>query len=155
MTLHRALRGLPEVRAGADLAQLLAGALGAAALTLRADDVLVVAQKIVSKAEGRLVALSSVVPGARALELAALTGKDPRLVELILSESSEVRARGAGCAHRAPSPRVRDGQRRHRPLQPRRPATQAAKCCCCRWTRTARPRRCAQRWAHAPGVAPG
>ncbi len=84
------LRGLPEVRAGADLAQLLAGALGAAALTVRADDVLVVAQKIVSKAEGRLVALSSVVPGARALELAALTGKDPRLVELILSESSAV-----------------------------------------------------------------
>jgi coenzyme F420-0:L-glutamate ligase/coenzyme F420-1:gamma-L-glutamate ligase len=85
-----ALRGLPEVRAGTDLAQLLAGALGAAALALRADDVLVVAQKIVSKAEARLVALSSVVPGARALELAGVTGKDPRLVELILRESTAV-----------------------------------------------------------------
>ena len=85
-----ALRGIPEVRSGADLAQLLAGALGSAGLTLRADDVLVVAQKVVSKAEGRLVALSSVIPGARALELARLTGKDARLVELVLAESSEV-----------------------------------------------------------------
>ncbi len=84
------LRGLPEVGPGTDLAQLLAGALRAAALALRADDVLVVAQKIVSKAEARLVALSSVVPGARALELAGVTGKDPRLVELILSESTAV-----------------------------------------------------------------
>ena len=49
-----------------------------------------VAQKIVSKAEARLVALGSVVPGARALELAGVTGKDPRLVELILSESAAV-----------------------------------------------------------------
>jgi coenzyme F420-0:L-glutamate ligase / coenzyme F420-1:gamma-L-glutamate ligase len=85
-----ALRGIPEVRSGADLAQLLAGALSSAGLTLRADDVLVVAQKIVSKAEGRLVALSTVIPGARALELARLTGKDARLVELVLAESSEV-----------------------------------------------------------------
>jgi coenzyme F420-0:L-glutamate ligase / coenzyme F420-1:gamma-L-glutamate ligase len=84
------LRGLPEVGPGTDLAQLLAGALRAAALALRADDVLVVAQKIVSKAEARLVALSSVVPGARALELAGVTGKDPRLIELILSESTAV-----------------------------------------------------------------
>ena len=82
------------MRTGADLAQLLAGGTRPpAGLTLRADDVLVVAQKIVSKAEGRLVALSSVIPGARALELAALTGKDARLVELVLGESSEVRAR--------------------------------------------------------------
>lgn len=85
-----ALREIPEVRCGADLPQLLAQALDAAALRLRAEDVLVVAQKIVSKAEGRLVALSSVVPGARALELARVTGKDARLVELILGESSAV-----------------------------------------------------------------
>ena len=85
-----ALRDIPEVRRGADLAQLLARALSAAAVTLRSDDVLVVAQKIVSKAEGRLVALSAVEPGARALELARVTGKDARLVELILGESSAV-----------------------------------------------------------------
>ena len=85
-----ALPGIPEVHSGADLAQLLAAALGAADLALRPDDVLVVAQKIVSKAEGRLVPLAPVVPGARALELARVTGKDARLVELILGESSEV-----------------------------------------------------------------
>ena len=85
-----ALPGVPEVLPGSDLAALLAGALEAAALELRAHDVLVVAQKIVSKAEGRYVTLSSVQPQARALELAAITGKDPRLIELILAESSEV-----------------------------------------------------------------
>jgi coenzyme F420-0:L-glutamate ligase / coenzyme F420-1:gamma-L-glutamate ligase len=84
------LRGIPEVRPGADLAQLLQSALSAAAVVLRPDDVLVVAQKIVSKAEGRLVRLDTVRPGARAQELAAVTGKDARLVELILGESSEV-----------------------------------------------------------------
>jgi coenzyme F420-0:L-glutamate ligase / coenzyme F420-1:gamma-L-glutamate ligase len=85
-----ALRGIPEVRAGTDLSQVLEAALGAAGIALRADDVLVVAQKIVSKAEGRLVTLASVVPGARAQELAAVTGKDARLIELILAESTEV-----------------------------------------------------------------
>jgi coenzyme F420-0:L-glutamate ligase / coenzyme F420-1:gamma-L-glutamate ligase len=84
------LRGIPEVRPGADLPRLLEAALAGLQIALRADDVLVVAQKIVSKAEGRLVALASVAPGARALELAALTGKDARLVELILAESTEV-----------------------------------------------------------------
>ena len=57
---------------------------------LLASDVLVVAQKIVSKAEGRYVRLADVVPGARASELATLTGKDARLIELILAESTEV-----------------------------------------------------------------
>jgi coenzyme F420-0:L-glutamate ligase / coenzyme F420-1:gamma-L-glutamate ligase len=84
------LRAIPEVRPGDDLARLLADALSAAGIQLRAHDVLVVAQKIVSKAEGRLVALASVVPGARAQELAVVTGKDARLIELILAESSEV-----------------------------------------------------------------
>ncbi len=84
------LRDIPEVLPGTDLSRLLATALAAAGLTARADDVLVVAQKIVSKAEGRLVALASVVPGAHAQELATVTGKDARLVELILAESTEV-----------------------------------------------------------------
>jgi coenzyme F420-0:L-glutamate ligase/coenzyme F420-1:gamma-L-glutamate ligase len=85
-----ALRGMPEVTPGSDLAALLAGALEAAGLALRSGDVLVVAQKVVSKAEDRYVALDSITPQARALELAAITGKDPRLIELILGESSEV-----------------------------------------------------------------
>jgi coenzyme F420-0:L-glutamate ligase / coenzyme F420-1:gamma-L-glutamate ligase len=85
-----ALPGLPEVGAGSDLEALLAEALAAMRMTLLRGDVLVVAQKIVSKAEGRSVELASVVPGPRALELAAVTRKDPHLVELILSESTAV-----------------------------------------------------------------
>lgn len=85
-----ALQGIPEVSPGSDLAALLAAALIASQLTPVAGDVLVVAQKIVSKAEGRLVDLASAVPGPRAQELAAVTRKDARLVELILSESTEV-----------------------------------------------------------------
>ncbi|MBS0366133.1 MAG: coenzyme F420-0:L-glutamate ligase [Proteobacteria bacterium] len=89
LTLY-ALHGLPEVRATSPLARLLGDALVGQALRPTAADILVVAQKIVSKAEGRLVDLATVQPGARALELARATGKDPRLVELILAESSEV-----------------------------------------------------------------
>jgi coenzyme F420-0:L-glutamate ligase/coenzyme F420-1:gamma-L-glutamate ligase len=81
-----ALPDIPQVRAGADLAALLLSAAG----QLSDGDVLVVAHKIVSKAEGRTVALDDVEPGARAVELAAEHGKDARLVEVILRESSEV-----------------------------------------------------------------
>jgi coenzyme F420-0:L-glutamate ligase/coenzyme F420-1:gamma-L-glutamate ligase len=89
LTLN-ALRGIPEVLPGSDLAALLQGALAASGISLRAGDVLVVAQKIVSKAEGRYVDLAGVAPRAQALELATLTGKDARLIELILRESTEV-----------------------------------------------------------------
>jgi len=89
-----ALDGIPEVRAGDDLAALLRAALARCDLRVRDGDVLVIAQKIVSKSEGRVVALDEVAPGQRALGLARLTGKDPRLVELILRESvSVLRAR--------------------------------------------------------------
>jgi coenzyme F420-0:L-glutamate ligase / coenzyme F420-1:gamma-L-glutamate ligase len=84
------IRGLPEVAPGADLAALLIAALADMPLAPLEGDVLVVAQKIVSKSESRLVDLASVVPGARAQELAAVTRKDARLVEVILSESTEV-----------------------------------------------------------------
>jgi coenzyme F420-0:L-glutamate ligase/coenzyme F420-1:gamma-L-glutamate ligase len=57
---------------------------------LQTGDVLAIAQKIISKAEGRLVSLATVTPGARALEVAAQTNKDPRIVELILQESDEI-----------------------------------------------------------------
>jgi coenzyme F420-0:L-glutamate ligase/coenzyme F420-1:gamma-L-glutamate ligase len=83
--------GLPEVQPGDDLAALLDQALRASAEThLRDGDVLVVTQKIVSKAENRYVDLAGVEPGAGALELAQRCCKDPRVVELVLRESSEV-----------------------------------------------------------------
>ena len=80
------LTGLPEIRPGDDLPALLAAHLA----ELRAGDILVVAQKIVSKAEGRFVALGDVVPSPEALSLAREVRKDARLVELVLRESVEV-----------------------------------------------------------------
>jgi coenzyme F420-0:L-glutamate ligase/coenzyme F420-1:gamma-L-glutamate ligase len=85
-----ALPDLPMVQAGDDLAGLLSAAMTRAGLAPQSGDVLAVAQKIVSKAEGRSIALASVQPSAAARELAAQTGKDARLVELILSESQYV-----------------------------------------------------------------
>jgi coenzyme F420-0:L-glutamate ligase/coenzyme F420-1:gamma-L-glutamate ligase len=85
-----ALEGIPEIEPGAALAPLLLQAIEWAGMRLEAGDVLVLAQKIVSKAEGRQVRLADVEPSARALELGLLTGKDPRLVELMLRESHEV-----------------------------------------------------------------
>jgi coenzyme F420-0:L-glutamate ligase/coenzyme F420-1:gamma-L-glutamate ligase len=84
------LHGIPEIERGTALAPLLLQAVERAGLALEDGDVLVLAQKIVSKAEGRQVKLGDVVPSARALELAAVTGKDARLVELIVRESREV-----------------------------------------------------------------
>jgi coenzyme F420-0:L-glutamate ligase/coenzyme F420-1:gamma-L-glutamate ligase len=83
-----ALTGIPMVRQGDDIAALVVGALGSR--ELRGGDVIVVAQKIVSKAEGRTVDLATVTPSAEATSLAAKVGKDPRLVEVILSESTRV-----------------------------------------------------------------
>lgn len=82
------IRDLPEVRPGVPLAALLAERM--ASLCPQEGDVLVVTQKIVSKAEGRFVSLRDVMPSARALELAGTTSKDARLVELVLREASEV-----------------------------------------------------------------
>ena len=98
MTLAaEALPGMPEIRRGDDLGALLREA--AARLPdpgLRPDDVLAVAHKAVAKAEGRVVPLSGVLPGAEARKLAAEHGKDPRLVELILAESVELVRADAG-----------------------------------------------------------
>jgi coenzyme F420-0:L-glutamate ligase/coenzyme F420-1:gamma-L-glutamate ligase len=96
MIAARALPGLPEVRAGDDLAALIAtarAALDPAPPTgFGPGEVLVVAHKVVSKAEGRVVALADVEPSARALELTARLGgeKDPRHVEVVLHESAEI-----------------------------------------------------------------
>lgn len=85
-----ALAGLPEILPGADLAALIRAALVAQSIELRVDDLLVVAQKIVSKAEGRRRLLGDIRPSRAAEELAAVVCKDPRFVELVLAESSEV-----------------------------------------------------------------
>ncbi|MDW8258354.1 MAG: coenzyme F420-0:L-glutamate ligase [Gammaproteobacteria bacterium] len=81
---------MPEVRCGDPLDELLADRLRRDGWTLQAFDILVVAQKIVSKAEGRQRDLDDVAPTAQAERLAALTGKDPRLVQLVLDESTAV-----------------------------------------------------------------
>jgi len=85
-----ALPDFPLVQPGDDLAALILRGLQAAQIQLADGDVLAVAQKIVSKAEGRTVRLSQVTASARAQELAALTHKDARFVEVVLSESKEV-----------------------------------------------------------------
>jgi len=84
------MEGLPEVAAGDALGELIVRGLADMGEELRAGDVVVVSQKVVSKAEGRTVDLADVEPGERALELAGRLGKDPRLVELILRESTEI-----------------------------------------------------------------
>src|SRR6202022_4728681 len=82
--------GLPVVTPRDDLAELLISACGKSSLIPAAGDVLVVAQKIVSKAEGRYVDLATVQPSPQAQELAAAVCKDARLVEVILRESRRV-----------------------------------------------------------------
>jgi coenzyme F420-0:L-glutamate ligase/coenzyme F420-1:gamma-L-glutamate ligase len=86
-----ALQGLPEIRPGDDLAAMIA-----AVTDLRAGDVVAIAHKVVSKAEGRIVRLADVTPGERATTLAAEHGKDPRLVEVVLSETAELVRADAG-----------------------------------------------------------
>jgi coenzyme F420-0:L-glutamate ligase/coenzyme F420-1:gamma-L-glutamate ligase len=85
-----ALPGIPSVQPGDNIVALLLGALDEARISLQDGDILVVAQKIISKAEGRNVLLADVVPSKEAAELAEETGKDPRLVELILRESESI-----------------------------------------------------------------
>jgi coenzyme F420-0:L-glutamate ligase/coenzyme F420-1:gamma-L-glutamate ligase len=85
-----ALAGVPLVRPGDDLAGIVLASVAASGEALADGDVLVLAQKIVSKAEGRIVDLATVTPSAAALDLAAATEKDPRLVHLVLAEAKEV-----------------------------------------------------------------
>ena len=85
-----AVEGLPEIGAGDRIGELIADAIRARGSELVAGAIVVVSQKIVSKAEGRVHDLSRVEPGERARELAEQLDKDPRLVELILAESREL-----------------------------------------------------------------
>ncbi len=84
------LANIPLIRQGDDLADVILDALPATGIVLQDNDVIVLAQKIVSKAEGRMVNLDTVRPGERARGLAAQAEKDPRLVELLLRESSAI-----------------------------------------------------------------
>lgn len=84
------LPGLPLVKPGDDLPLLLLAGMESAGLRLQDGDILVLAQKIVSKAEGRLVNLTEVTPSEQAVTLAAQVEKDPRFIELVLRESREV-----------------------------------------------------------------
>ena len=99
----RALPGIPLIQPGDDLPALIAKAAEADGLALADGDVVVVAQKVVSKAEGRIVRLADVTPTAEAEELAARTGRDARLCQLYLDESAavtEVRGRHVVTVHR-------------------------------------------------------
>jgi len=85
-----ALTGLPLIEKDDDLGELILTGLAANNIAVETNDVVAVAQKIVSKAEGRLVSLSDVDPSQDALDIANQANKDPRLVELILQESNEI-----------------------------------------------------------------
>ena len=85
-----ALDGIPTIRSGDDLAAVIVAALERGGLMAQDGDVVVLAQKIVSKAEGRLVRLADVEPSPRAVAMAAEADKDARVVELILRESTAV-----------------------------------------------------------------
>jgi coenzyme F420-0:L-glutamate ligase/coenzyme F420-1:gamma-L-glutamate ligase len=84
------LKNFPLVEPGQDLVRIICDALEQSQLALKEDDVLVIAQKIISKAEGRYVRLADVEPGPEALALAKRANKDPRQMELVLRESQEV-----------------------------------------------------------------
>ena len=84
------LQQIPLIRPGDHLAEVIVDAVQENAVSLEDHDILVIAQKIVSKAEGRLTNLAQVTPSRRAIELAEKTEKDARLVELILQESNEI-----------------------------------------------------------------
>jgi coenzyme F420-0:L-glutamate ligase/coenzyme F420-1:gamma-L-glutamate ligase len=90
------LDGIPEVRSGDDLAALITAALSISGIALEDGDVLVVTQKVVSKAEGRLVELASVEPSPFAVDWAARWEKDARQVELVLRESAAIVRMGPG-----------------------------------------------------------
>lgn len=89
------LAGIGEIKPGDDLAQLIAHAIEESATPVHSGEVVVVAQKLVSKSEGRLRRLSEIQPGDRATQLSRQSGKDPRLVQAILDESEDlIRAEG-------------------------------------------------------------
>ncbi|TVR23307.1 MAG: coenzyme F420-0:L-glutamate ligase [Anaerolineaceae bacterium] len=92
----KALSGVPIIKAGDNLNQIIDDALQQNAVALQTGDVLVISSKIVSKAEGRFVDLNTVQPDERAREVAESTGKDPRIVALVLAESTGISRQARG-----------------------------------------------------------
>jgi coenzyme F420-0:L-glutamate ligase/coenzyme F420-1:gamma-L-glutamate ligase len=86
----RAIRGIPEITSGADLALEISNAAESSGIALASDDILIIAQKIVSKSEGRIVDLEQISPSDTAIALAEKQDRDPRLIEVVLSESAEL-----------------------------------------------------------------
>mgnify|MGYP001994679950 FL=1 len=86
----QALSGIPDIHPGDDLAAILIESLQCQGMVLREGDILVIAHKVISKAEGQVVALAGITPSKKALELAEQVNKDPRKVEAILRESTRV-----------------------------------------------------------------
>lgn len=84
------LDNLPLIKKGDDLGEIIIRALTMKDMSLDGGDIIAVTEKIVAKAEGRVVPLKSITPSEKALELAGITGKDPRIVELMLRESDEI-----------------------------------------------------------------
>ncbi|MGA2666217.1 MAG: coenzyme F420-0:L-glutamate ligase [Nitrososphaerales archaeon] len=90
------VRGIPRVKPGDDLVRLLEAALRESGITLEDSDIVVVTQKVVSKAEGRVVRVEDVRPGRKARQLAEELRKDPRTVQTILKESRRIVRKGHG-----------------------------------------------------------
>lgn len=88
--IYTALPDIPLVQPGDDICALIKAGLVRAGIELQDGDVVVIAQKIISKSENRYVDLADMVPSARARELAAVSGKDARHIEAVLAESSDV-----------------------------------------------------------------
>jgi coenzyme F420-0:L-glutamate ligase / coenzyme F420-1:gamma-L-glutamate ligase len=84
------VKPIPMIQPGDNLVEIISKALNESNIILHPGDILVIAQKIISKAEGRLVNLTEVNPTQRAIDIAAMVEKDPRFIELVLSESSSV-----------------------------------------------------------------
>ncbi len=84
------LQNIPLIRQDDNLADILVDSLQASGAQLENDDILVIAQKIISKSEGRMVDITTITPSSQAIELAQKADKDPRVVELMLQESNEV-----------------------------------------------------------------
>ena len=84
------LETLPEIREGDDIGKLIVEACAREGVKIGDGDIIVVTHKIVSKAEGRIVSLKNIVPSEKAREIAAIVGKDPRFVELVLRESKRI-----------------------------------------------------------------
>ena len=106
---YTALPNVPLVEPGDDLCAIVKAGLAASNIIPESGDVIVIAQKIVSKAEDRYVELAGIAPSPRAQELSQVTGKDARLLEVVLSELVRSAAREAERDYCRASPGIRDG----------------------------------------------